>query len=74
MGLIASSEDVQEALRGLCQSAIAQLPGEAESVRNGKDKVVMRLVGQVMKDSRGTADARKAREVLLSLLVKRNSS
>lgn len=38
-------------------------------MRKGKEKVVMRLVGQVMKDSKGTADAKKAREILLSILV-----
>ena len=68
MGLLASAESTQDELRALCQSVIEKLPAEADSVRKGKDNVVMRLVGQVMKDSKGTADAKKARELLLSIL------
>ncbi len=52
----------------LCRRAIEQLPKEAESVRKGNERVVMRLVGQVMKLSGGTADAQKARTTLLDLL------
>jgi aspartyl-tRNA(Asn)/glutamyl-tRNA(Gln) amidotransferase subunit B len=70
MGLLATPESAQDELRALCQSVIEKLPAEADSVRKGKDKVVMRLVGQVMKDSKGTADAKKARELLLSMLSK----
>ena len=69
LGLVVSAETGTDTLKELCQSVIDQLPAEAESVRKGKEKVVMRLVGQVMKDSKGTADAKKAREVLLSMLV-----
>jgi aspartyl-tRNA(Asn)/glutamyl-tRNA(Gln) amidotransferase subunit B len=69
MGLVASADSGADALVDLCRSVIEKLPAEAESVRKGKEKVVMRLVGQVMKDSKGTADAKKAREVLLSILV-----
>jgi len=70
MGLLASPESAEDELRALCQSVIEKLPAEAESVRQGKAKVVMRLVGQVMKESKGTADAKKARELLLSMLSK----
>ncbi|BEJ00419.1 hypothetical protein CcaverHIS631_0502760 [Cutaneotrichosporon cavernicola] len=55
-------------LDGLCQEVIAKLPKEADKVRKGNEKVVMRLVGEVMKMSKGTADAKRAREVLLALL------
>lgn len=68
-GFLAPPESSTDALQDLCRSVIEKLPVEADSVRKGKEKVVMRLVGQVMKDSKGTADAKKAREVLLSILV-----
>lgn len=55
-------------LTSLCNAVIAKLPKEAEQVRLGKHKTVMRLVGEVMKESKGTADAQKARELLLQLL------
>lgn len=57
-------------LKGLCEAVIQKLPKEAEKVRQGNDKVVMRLVGQVMKDSRGAADAQAARALLLELIRK----
>jgi aspartyl-tRNA(Asn)/glutamyl-tRNA(Gln) amidotransferase subunit B len=53
----------------LCQKAIESLPKEAEAVRNGNERVVMRLVGYIMKSSGGTADAQKARRILLELLA-----
>jgi aspartyl-tRNA(Asn)/glutamyl-tRNA(Gln) amidotransferase subunit B len=68
MGLITSSEDSSDSLKALCEQVIEKLPAEAESVRKGREKVVMRLVGQVMKDSKGTADAQKARTMLLAML------
>lgn len=58
------SEDLAE----LCQTVIDRLPAEAERVRQGNAKVVMRLVGELMKESKGTADAKKARELFIQLL------
>lgn len=57
-------------LRALCEAAIAKLPKETEKVRAGNDKVVMRLVGQVMQDSKGAADAKAARQLLLDIIRK----
>lgn len=67
LGIQPSSADD---LKALCEAVIAKLPKEAEKVRGGNDKVVMRLVGQVMKDSRGAADAQAARALLLELIRK----
>lgn len=67
LGLAPSSESA-DILETICQEVIAKLPKEADKVRKGNDKVVMRLVGEVMKMSKGTADAKRAREVLLGLL------
>lgn len=57
-----------EDLRATCEAAIAKLPKEADKVRKGNEKVVMRLVGEVMKMSEGSADAKRARELLLEIL------
>jgi aspartyl-tRNA(Asn)/glutamyl-tRNA(Gln) amidotransferase subunit B len=57
-----------DALEGMCKAAIEKLPREAESVRKGKVKVIMRLVGEVMQQSKGRADAVKAKAVLERLL------
>lgn len=67
LGIQPSSADD---LKALCEAVIAKLPKEAKKVRGGNDKVVMRLVGQVMKDSRGAADAQAARALLLELIRK----
>lgn len=67
LGLAPSSPDD---LAATCEAVITKLPKEAERVRQGNDKVVMRLVGEVMKMSKGSADARRAREVLLEMLRK----
>lgn len=55
----------------LCQEVIEHLPVESEKVRNGNQKVLMRLIGEVMKRSKGRADAQRAREELTSLLTTR---
>jgi aspartyl-tRNA(Asn)/glutamyl-tRNA(Gln) amidotransferase subunit B len=44
------------------------LPKEAEKVRQGNQKVVMRLVGEVMKMSKGAADAKRAKDMFFELL------
>lgn len=47
---------------------VEAMPKEAEKVRQGQGKVVMRLVGEVMKRSGGKVDARKAGDVLRTIL------
>jgi aspartyl-tRNA(Asn)/glutamyl-tRNA(Gln) amidotransferase subunit B len=44
------------------------LPKESDLVAKGNDKVLMKIVGQVMRLSKGTADAQAAREELLRQL------
>jgi aspartyl-tRNA(Asn)/glutamyl-tRNA(Gln) amidotransferase subunit B len=58
-----------DGLRRLCEEAIAALPEEADVVRKGNEKVIMKLVGKVMKESRGRADAKGATELLKELLL-----
>ena len=65
LGLVSQSGDE---LQELCKAVIEKMPKEVASVRKGKVNVLMRLVGQVMKDSKGTADAKKAKEILTKLV------
>lgn len=60
----ASADD----LLGLCRGAIERCSKEADMVRKGNEKVAMRLVGEVMKQSQGRADGKKAREIILGIL------
>jgi len=54
-----------------CQAAIDALPQESEAVRMGNQRVLMKLVGHVMKHSRGTANARDATEILRQVLTEK---
>ncbi|GAA5911285.1 hypothetical protein JCM6882_004084 [Rhodosporidiobolus microsporus] len=56
-------------LAALIQDVIAALPAEAAKVRAGQEKVLMRLVGEAMKRSRGKADARKVQGELRRVLL-----
>lgn len=60
----ASVEDVTET----CKKAIKNQPKAVADFQKGNEKVVMRLVGEVMKLSGGKADAMKAKGILLDLL------
>jgi aspartyl-tRNA(Asn)/glutamyl-tRNA(Gln) amidotransferase subunit B len=68
LGLRAASSTSE--LAALCRTAISMLPKESELVSKGNDKVLMKIVGQVMRLSKGTADAQAAREELLRQLRK----
>lgn len=65
--LLAASDD-SASLEKWCRDAIAALPEEAEVVRRGNVKVVNKIMGHVMKASRGTAKAQDVRTTLLKLL------
>ncbi|KDN52827.1 Glutamyl-tRNA amidotransferase B subunit [Tilletiaria anomala UBC 951] len=51
-------------LQRVCADVVRDLPQEVGLVRQGRTKVLMRLVGEVMKRARGRADAQGAAEVL----------
>ncbi|KAJ6557310.1 Glutamyl-tRNA amidotransferase subunit B, mitochondrial [Mycena vulgaris] len=53
----------------LCAAAIAALPSEALAFRKGHKNVVNKMLGWVMKESRGKADSTQVRERLVALLV-----
>ncbi|KAI0722383.1 Glutamyl-tRNA amidotransferase B subunit [Cerioporus squamosus] len=65
--LLATSDD-GASLEKWCREAIAALPEEADVVRRGNLKVVNKIMGHVMKASRGTAKAQDVRAMLLKLL------
>ncbi|KIM76374.1 hypothetical protein PILCRDRAFT_77807 [Piloderma croceum F 1598] len=64
-----SKNSLSDSLKKLCEEAIAALPEEAGVVRKGNERVIMKLVGKVMKDSRGRADAKAATDLLKELLL-----
>lgn len=55
-------------LGGVVDEVIAANPDEAERIRNGDQKVVGFLMGQVMKATRGGADGGRVRQLLLEKL------
>jgi aspartyl-tRNA(Asn)/glutamyl-tRNA(Gln) amidotransferase subunit B len=55
-------------LGGVVDEVISANPGEAERVRNGDQKVIGFLIGQVMRATRGNADGRRVRELILQKL------
>jgi aspartyl-tRNA(Asn)/glutamyl-tRNA(Gln) amidotransferase subunit B len=70
LSLAALSENSSsDSLKRLCEEAIAALPEEAGVVRKGNERVIMKLVGKVMRDSRGRADAKAATDLLKELLL-----
>jgi aspartyl-tRNA(Asn)/glutamyl-tRNA(Gln) amidotransferase subunit B len=63
-----ASKDAGDSLRSFCEEAIKSLPIEADLVRKGNGKVLMKIVGRVMKLSKGSADAKAARALLEDML------
>lgn len=51
-------------LEDLCTAAITALPQETAAVRNGNDKVMNKIMGWVMRNSRGRADPQRTRTLL----------
>jgi aspartyl-tRNA(Asn)/glutamyl-tRNA(Gln) amidotransferase subunit B len=65
-GLKVVSDD--SALMAAIEKAIAAQPDVAEKVRNGHVPAAGALIGAVMKETKGQADAAKVRELLLKHL------
>lgn len=57
-----------EELTSLCEGAISAMPNAVQDYKNGKEKALMALLGNVMKNSRGRADApsvmKKLKEII----------
>ncbi|KAJ1018083.1 hypothetical protein NDA16_004952 [Ustilago loliicola] len=58
----------------LVESALERLPDEVAQVKKGNVKVAMRIVGQVMKDANGRADAKLVHQTILERLGQASSS
>jgi len=56
------------ALTEMCQNAINSNPNAVADFRNGKEKALMALLGNVMKQSRGKADAQAVKAKLVELI------
>ena len=56
------------ALGAAVDAAIAANPGVADKIRGGKVQAAGALIGAVMKEMRGQADAARVRELILSKL------
>lgn len=57
-----------EALAALCRQAIEQNPNAVNDIKNGKQKAMGALLGFIMKQSRGKADAAAAQSKLKELI------
>ena len=66
LSLLANRGD--DFLEGLCMQAIAEMPKEADAMRRGVPGVINKLLGRVMKSSKGTADPQSIRRMLQKLL------
>jgi aspartyl-tRNA(Asn)/glutamyl-tRNA(Gln) amidotransferase subunit B len=66
-GLAVVSDD--GALGAAVDAVIAANPDVAEKIRDGKVQAAGALIGQVMKEMRGKADAARVREILLEKLA-----
>jgi aspartyl-tRNA(Asn)/glutamyl-tRNA(Gln) amidotransferase subunit B len=58
-------------VEALCDEAIRKFPEEVELIHGGKKNILMKLVGYVMKASRGSADAKLTRQILEQKLAAR---
>lgn len=56
-------------LEPLLEFAIESLPEEAELVRNGDERVLKKLIGEVMKKGKGRTDGRKVEEGFRRILM-----
>ena len=58
----------EDTLRSICQSVVESNPKAVADFKGGKDKAVKALIGQVMKQTRGKADGRKAEAMMVEMI------
>lgn len=66
-----STSAVSPDLSTVCADAISALPEEADAVRKGKKNVLNTIVGRVMKETRGRADAQAVKALLEDMIMKK---
>jgi aspartyl-tRNA(Asn)/glutamyl-tRNA(Gln) amidotransferase subunit B len=59
----------EDVITTAAKQALEKNPAVVEKYRAGNEKVLSFLVGQVMKETRGRADAQKVQEILKKLLA-----
>jgi aspartyl-tRNA(Asn)/glutamyl-tRNA(Gln) amidotransferase subunit B len=64
-----SSSSPHFELQLLCEAAIHALPSEVTALRIGKKNVLNKIVGYVMKQSRGRADAKVVRKLVEKIVL-----
>ena len=65
-----SSPSPQSDLQLLCEAAVQALPSEVATFRAGNKNVLNRIIGYVMKQSRGRADAKVVRNLLEQIVLR----
>ena len=60
----------RDTLLPLCEAVAAEHPDDIAAVRRGRDKAIMRLVGQVMRRASGRADAALAGTLLREIIAR----
>ena len=58
----------EDATKKLCEEAVASNPNAVADYKNGKEKAIKAIVGYVMKNSRGKADAMAAENIIKELI------
>ncbi len=58
-------EDNQDALTAIVEDVLQNHPKEFERIKNGEMKLIGFFMGQIMKASRGKADPKKTKEILM---------
>ncbi len=65
LGSLVSDENQ---LREIAQKVVDDNPGAANDYKGGKDSAIMYLIGQIMKETKGNAQAETARNILEEIL------
>lgn len=68
LSLLAVDDD-DTSLKQWCEEAIQALPAEVTAIRRGNVNVINKVLGRVMKLSRGTTDAKTAKAMLENILL-----
>ena len=58
----------EDAIREVCRKVVEANPQEASAYRSGKEGLMGWFVGQVMRETKGKADAKMVRQILEELL------
>ncbi|KAF9071746.1 Glutamyl-tRNA amidotransferase B subunit [Rhodocollybia butyracea] len=62
------SPNEDDILHNVCVRAIAALPREIEAIRNGNDNVYNKVIGWIMRETKGKVDAKQTKNMLKQLI------